>query len=131
MARKRKSTTQRGNFSTASSLLSSNSTLLSELEDRRLYYPDRARPARGLSKGATVIGISPVPQRSRNKGDRKSAAKLLSRVIDTFKFSSPKSVALCVRRHKRREVLFALKRSGKGSRSRRRRRNEFSDVSCR
>lgn len=46
-----------------------------------------------------------------------------------FKF--PDRVLVCVRRKQRRETLFALGRTGKGSKNPNRRRSEYSDVSCR
>lgn len=124
MARKRnKRHGQRVDFSNARLLLARSNSLLSDIEDRRLFYPERARPARGLSKHASVIGIAPVPK----TGAKRVGGKYKP---DVFRFNVPEKVAVCVRRKERREVLFALKKRGKGSRSRRLR-NEFSDVSCR
>lgn len=48
----------------------------------------------------------------------------------TLAFPSPKNVGVCVRRKTRREVLFAQKKTGHGSRSKRRRRSESSSVRC-
>lgn len=123
MARKRSKSRQRDNNSIANSLLTSVRTVLREIEDRRLYDPlQDARPARGLSHYASEIGIKPY---KRNVVRPKAAL-----TPDVFRFNKPVSVAICVRRKQRREVLFALKRTGKGSRRRRRRRNYYSEVSC-
>lgn len=98
-------------------------TYLTDIEDRRLYDPLRDyRPAKGLSKYAAEIGIKPYKQR-RDK-PRKAMTP------DVFKFNVPAKVAICVRRKKRREVLFAKKRTGKGARAYRRRRNYYTEVSC-
>lgn len=45
-----------------------------------------------------------------------------------FKF--PDRVLVCVRRQQRRQVLFALKGTGKGSRQKERKMNAFSEISC-
>lgn len=92
---------------------------LLEVDDRRSWHPERSdrpvmsvsgpvgvqvvRPARGLS-------VPPVPAQ--------------------VSFRSPNRVVTCVRRERRREVMFALGRTGKGSRSRRHRRSWRSDFSC-
>lgn len=46
-------------------------------------------------------------------------------------FQHPWQVMICIRRRRRREVIFALGRAGAGGRSERRvRRNEWSEVRC-
>lgn len=103
------------------SVLSNN--ILTDIEDRRLYDPMQDyRPARGLSKYAAEIGIKPYKQR------KNSARKAMT--PDVFRLNVPVKVAVCVRRKKRREVLFAKKRTGKGARAIRRRRNYYTEVSC-
>lgn len=47
------------------------------------------------------------------------------------KFKYPKLMQLCIRRKRRREVLHALGKTGLGSRSLKRRYNEWSQYSCR
>lgn len=122
MARNRNSNRrQRDNSSIAKSLLSP--TLLPEIEDRRLFHPqDVFRPAKGLSKGSTLLEVRPV-------GDRTKRARGMSSP-ETIRFSIPNHVAICVRRKRRREVLFALGKTGKGSKKFRRRRNYYSGVNC-
>lgn len=85
------------------------------LEDRRSFYPERVRPALGLFSWSADPVVA----------DRKSDMSLPFRLA----FREPKRVWICVRRKMRREALFALRRTGKGSRSRRRRR-DFSDMRC-
>lgn len=121
MPRRRRSN-QRDTFDIATPVL--RNTVLSELEDRRQFHPlSDVRPARGLTKNDSLLYVRPV-------GDRVSGRKDKKWRPETFNFSVPKNVAICVRRKQRREVLFALKRTGKGARVRRRRRNYYSDVSC-
>lgn len=122
--RRKDNSRQRDNNNIASTSLLHNTvySLLSDIEDARHYSPERVRPAKGLSKGAARIIAGPS----------RSLRSLSNKVFapDVFKFNKPHNVAVCVRRQRRKEVLFALKRNGKGSRSRRRR-NAYSDISCR
>lgn len=86
------------------------------LEDRRRYDPTRrvSLPRRELARGAIS---SRVVERGRMPATLRMS------------FVAPKRVLVCVRRSQRREVLFAERRTGKGSRSPRHR-NEWSDVKC-
>lgn len=92
---------------------------LSEVEDRRLFVPP------GVSHTPRLAGSRPARVRipAGEKAGRKSA---LGRVG----FSFPQFVIRCVRRKIRREVLFGLKRTRKGSRAGRRRRDFWSGVHC-
>lgn len=73
-------------------------------------------PGRPLDIGA-FNGISRSPRRAVS-------------VPQGVQFGSPETVAICVRRRTRREVLHALRRVGKGSRVRTRRRRWYSDIRC-
>lgn len=96
--------------------------LVLSLDDRRTYYPDVSlRPLGSLSRLARRVAVSGGPS---------GVTRNVLRGADVFGFTIPKKVALCVRRKQRRSVLFAMERTGKGSRSRVRRRNEWSDVKC-
>lgn len=88
------------------------------IEDRRTFHPLRElRPARATRRASARTVVSP--------------AKLAGRFPPTgLSFSVPRDVAVCVRRKTRREVIFAFKKAGKGSRARKRRRNAFSDKRC-
>lgn len=85
------------------------------IEDRRTFHPLRdARP---------VLTFSRRDQRRIVEKSRSVARA--SRDPNPFPalrlgFAVPEKVAVCVRRKQRRESLFAFKRTGKGSRSRRR-----------
>jgi len=91
-------------------------SLLREIEDRRTYHPERAaRPARSLSKPRHRL-VTP-----HQKGRR---------IPYGVRFDDPVTTFVCVRRNTRRQVLFAKKKTRKGSGARRRRRSWFSDVQC-
>lgn len=62
-------------------------------------------------------------------GDRTDGkVKAFSR--EPIGFGDPSTVAVCVRRKQRREVLHAYRRTRKGSGAGRRRRNEYSNTKC-
>lgn len=96
---------------------------LRDLEDRREFYPvdvDQVRPAAGTTKKS-----SSLVNRARPSGP------LATRPPDMrLQFWTPKRVAICIRRHARREIMHALKKVGRGSGKSRRRRNHYSDVRC-
>lgn len=86
--------------------------------DRRLFYPSSTvkpqyspKPAGGLNRRATTLTALPNTH--------------------TIGFSDPARVSICHRRSQRKEVLHALRKTGKGSTSRLpRRKNHWSDVQC-
>lgn len=85
------------------------------VEDRRLFDPEAVRPARGVT-----ISSAKVVERSSDSR------------VGGFSFGDPSLVAICARRARRREVLHALRRTGRGGgRKRRPRRNLYSSISCR
>lgn len=104
---------------------------LSLLEDRRFFHPERAfQPALSFVRSASriVLGGENVNKRkkssrsNRHYGNRQTKAILV--------FNEPSKVAVCIRRHHRREVLFALNKAGKSG-QRPPRRNWWSSISCR
>lgn len=87
------------------------------IEDRRRFHPLREyRPAMSLRRSDARVVIDRPRQRPFS-------------FPDVFRFQVPRRVAICVRRKRRREALFALNRTGKGSRAPKSR-NYWSDVSC-
>lgn len=94
---------------------------LSLLEDRRSFHPARsARPAFALRRDAARL----VAREPARRPGRQTKA--------TIAFADPKRVVICMRRGVRKEVMFALGRTGRGGkRNRRPRRSSFSSVSCR
>lgn len=93
---------------------------LTLLEDRRTFHPDKlTRPAAAIPKKASRLRAGSAKQ-SRPHGP----------ISPRIGFTAPKQVAVCVRRHTRRSVLFAKNLTRKGAGSGRRRRNEWSNVTC-
>lgn len=81
---------------------------------QRRYHPNPIRPIQ------TVTGSSA----------RFNHNRLSTLYQSPWQFAEPNKVGICQRRRERREVLHALKRTGKGSRSRRNR-TANSDLHCR
>lgn len=98
--------------------LSAISDLLTLMEDRRLFHPERAfRPALSFPRAAARL----VPGAVASSSPR-------SFLASGVRFADPRRVAICVRRKTRREVIMA---SGRGGGFHRRpRRNFYSDVEC-
>lgn len=85
-----------------------------EIEDRRVFDPERAfRPALSFSGNQ-------APSRRIPATDRRWS---------TIGFDRPDSALICARRKSRREVIFAKRRHRRG-RGGSRRRNWYSDVRC-
>ncbi|AZL82912.1 hypothetical protein [Apis mellifera associated microvirus 39] len=95
-----------------------------EIEDRRTWHPDSSyKPPRTLSGRKAAILLPP------NTPKRTQRARIGSKA--PLEFQAPRFVAVCIRRNQRREVLHALKKTGKGARSRKHRFNALSGVICR
>lgn len=96
-----------------------------DVEDRRRYHPlaDYAPPL-------TFRGV-PAKVQVKQKFSRphKMAGFSTPSVPKRVAFTAPKKVLVCVRREQRKEVLFALRRTKKGSGSKKFR-TPFSEVSC-
>lgn len=125
MGRRSTRRTQRDNISIANRDLLPSVYLrpirVTPLEDRRNYFPDP------LVRPAGYVGVRSV--RSLNINAIRRGRERLGR--DVFSFNDPKRVLICARRQERKEVLHALGKTGRGGRKRNRRRNEYSDISCR
>lgn len=94
---------------------------LSLLEDNRLFHPlGDLRPPRA------VFGKPRVVIRNANNVRKRSGFAALSHRLG---FKVPKVVARCVRRKERREVMFAKRKTGKGSRGKKHF-NFWSSISC-
>lgn len=97
---------------------------LSQIEDRRTYHPlDFFRPARSFNRSQHSLVVK---QPAKNK-DRFSGLRGLPTAIQ---FYAPKKVLVCVRRQRRKEVIHALKKTGKGAAKRHRRRSYYSNIHC-
>lgn len=96
-------------------------------DDRRFHHPDGLyRPAKD------VLGNVPrVVVRRKSDKYQYSLKKSFPALYepDFQAFAVPDRVLICVRRKRRKEVLHALKKTGKGG-QKRPRRNWYSDVTC-
>lgn len=90
-----------------------------QIEDRRSFHFSPVRPAAALRRPASRL-VARQPHKQWQPAQTRAV----------IAFDEPKLVSICARRTRRRETLFALRRTGKGARSKRRR-NAFSSISCR
>lgn len=104
---------------------------MTEIEDRRTFHPLKSfRPPAVLlgASGARVVpAVGPARQAKRGRPVTRDGVR---GVPTHLAFDAPRSVLVCVRRSRRREVLHALKRTGRGARARHRKRNPFSEIRC-
>lgn len=102
---------------------------LRSIEDRRVYDPEGPwRPARAFSGDRARFTVTGDVRRS-------------NRPLKSFKydppvpvgvgFEIPRNVLICVRRNRRREVLHALRKTGRGGGQKPPRFNWYSKISCR
>lgn len=91
---------------------------LNQIDDRRTFHPQK------LSRPAKLV--SGAPHRLKIKTGTRTPKSALPHSVG---FSAPAKVLICIRRKTRKQVLFALKRTRKGSGSRKTR-NYWSDVKC-
>lgn len=87
-----------------------------------------ARPNRVVGKSAAVRSRRTRRLLSRlQRADRRRSASPLRNVL---RVKAPLNVRVCVQRKERREVIFAKGRGGSSKISRRRRRNDLSNIRC-
>lgn len=101
------------------------------LEDRRLWNPEPYRSPVPASLTRAARRLVVMPRVTRGALPRGSQAALIAPQFTIgagVGFAQPKKVALCARRHSRREVLFA--KGVGGTKVRRGKRNAWSDVQC-
>lgn len=100
-------------------------------EDRRTFHPEgRFRPARSFNKTRHRLVMSDY-RKTRKNIKRNNFIKSYGPPISVG-FREPERVLICVRRKRRREVMFALNKTGKGKgRQKRPRYSEYSKISCR
>lgn len=104
------------------------------MEDRRFYSPDRYSYAMKWASDVVVSYPRNVVSKALYEGipGVRLANRAKTYVEAGLAFRDPERVAVCVRRHIRRQVIFALslhRRIGSG-RGKRRRRNLASAIRC-
>lgn len=93
--------------------------VLRQVEDRRRWHPAGfLRPP-----GAFVRSAARQVVKSKSNALRNDISSRIG-------FAVPKKVLVCVRRKQRKEVLHALGKAGGRGITRRRRRNDWSNVDC-
>lgn len=118
---KRRSGTRDDMSSLTVTLRSFPRTSLTAIDDRRSFdFEPATRPARLFTGSTATISATPVA---------KKTPKARARVPYQIAFQAPKETLVCVRRQRRKQVLHALKKTGKGG-QRRPRRGPFSEVKC-
>lgn len=130
MAKKSSKSGGRGHSPTASLVrlprLAVSPVNLALFEDRRSFHPAGPyRPAFSLPRSAArVVGSTGITRSALN------GAKARTLSPHTLTFQAPDRVVLCVRRKRRKEVLFAKGVGGSKKRQRKPRRNYWSSISC-
>lgn len=108
---------------------------LKHQEDRRSWDPGRdasLAPRDVTGRKARVVHKVTAPRAVSRPGvKRLQQAPGVARVLEQARarFEAPRKTFICLKRKLRRNVLFALKRTGSGARSPRKR-NEWSNVQC-
>lgn len=95
------------------------------IEDRRRFHPAGKYAPAGVMSRRDQRRIVEKTLSVVREGGR------LAMPVGRFGFAVPDKVAVCVRRKQRREAIFALGRTGAGAAAKRRRRSEFTEISCR
>lgn len=116
--------------------LLSHNLNLRPFEDRRTFHPARLLAAPVFLGGnpparSIVSAASPAPRRAIQRAV--GVARLLENSrfpTSRVRFAEASRVVICVRRKRRKEVLFARRKAGRRG-QRRPRRNLWSDVQCR
>ncbi|UDN67892.1 hypothetical protein [robinz microvirus RP_172] len=85
-------------------------TIVRSVGDRRLWRPDETtRPPHTARPGASRVQVG--------------------KALQALRFADPRFVAICARRKIRKQIMFALRKTRKGSGARKRK-NFWSAVSC-
>lgn len=100
---------------------------LTEIADDRLWSPD-SNPRAPSSRRWNSQIVFPPPAAAKKASDRRVTGLSPMSVVQ-MQFKAPEFVVHCVRRKQRKEVLHALRKTGKGS-GRPRRFTPFSNVRC-
>lgn len=96
------------------------------LDDRRTYHPLGPQRPAVYSSGPQ----SDITLRDKSYGGR-PRVPMSSGTKAAQVFGSPDATTICIRRHRRKEVLFAKRQAGRrGRKQRPRRRNWHSNIGC-
>lgn len=96
--------------------------VLDLVEDHRLFSPEVTSLPKLFTGSTASIGVDVEPK----KGTRRK-----NRVPYQIAFTAPRETIQCVRRQRRKEVLHAHKKTGKGKgRQRKPRWSRWSNIKC-
>lgn len=131
MARRRRNRSERDHNTIATEIVHPTKLTLPRLnffdDARQFSFDEFLEPLRFDNWRPAILDRNVNQGRSRPVSRRYQATLFQA---DFPVFDRPLHVSVCIRRKQRREVLFAKKRTRSG-RGGRRRRNKWSDVSCR
>lgn len=101
--------------------------VLSQIQDLRSYYDAPAlRPALLFSGSPARVGLEPAPNKNKNNVRARPTAVHRAQLA----FTAPGETLVCVRRARRKEVLFAKNKAGKRG-QRKARWSQWSKYKCR
>lgn len=95
---------------------------LRPIQDRRTWSPTRHTSAASIDRPHHKLRL-PV------RAGKAQLSRPHGHLASQIGFDQPRKVLICIRRKTRKQVLFAKRRTRKGSRSRKHR-NYFSEIQC-
>lgn len=99
------------------------------LDDERTFHPETHRPFRSLRKESSRLTAEVrLPSKSQPAGPRVRGAHFFE-PSGVIKVAVPEELSMCERRRRRKEVMFAKRKAGKGG-QKRPRWTENSKVNC-
>lgn len=99
-------------------------TNLQPIQDRRTWHPDKHRSLQATDGRKHRLKVA-----ARTLAGKAQLSRPQGHLTHRIGFEAPKKLLLCIRRARRRAVLFAMKKTGKGARSRKHR-NQWSNIQC-
>jgi len=101
------------------------------ISDRRTFHPEQTNaPVLKLGGQPARLEVRNRPARNRTQWQKdKFGDTLRSQTKGAIAFAEPSLVTLCIRSKRRKETLFALKKTGKGARTKKRF-NWTSKIGC-
>lgn len=105
---------------------------LTKIEDRRTYHPQGPqRPARSVQKAHHKLrAISARRSSPQVVKPPRRLRKAVQKLSDRIGFEGPRKVLICIRRRMRKEVMFALGKTGAGAKARTHHQSYYSSIRC-
>lgn len=101
--------------------------LLTQIQDLRSFdFSPGTRPAKLFSGQPARFTLDPAQVK---KTQQKNSTRQRQVVPTKIAFSAPKETLVCIRRSRRKEVLFAKRKTGKGG-QKKPRRSPWSEYKC-